>query len=178
MGVPLLAAKAKAAESQYDCLFTLPWRGRVAAEGGGWGERHGQSTYNRSIQTRDGATASAQCDRCRKDFMAAFAPPRNPRHALSPAMPIGRFIVDFACMATRLIVEVDGSQHGEVAGASHDRERTQWLEAEGYRVLRFWNNEVIRNGQGVMEAIYAALYGDRAPRSLTRSRRKRGSEAP
>lgn len=92
-------------------------------------------------------------------------------------VPIGSFVVDFACMAARLVVEVDGSQHGEVAGTSRDRERTQWLEAEGYRVLRFWNNDVMRNSRGAMEAIYAALYGDRAPQSLTHSRRKRGSKA-
>jgi very-short-patch-repair endonuclease len=90
-------------------------------------------------------------------------------------VPIGKFIVDFACMAARLVVEVDGSQHGEHTGAKHDRDRTQWLEIEGYRVLRFWNNDVMRNGRAVMEAIYAELYGDTVPRPLTHNRHKRDS---
>jgi len=61
-------------------------------------------------------------------------------------------------MAARLIVEVDGSQHGHDAGIRKDVQRTQWLDQEGYRVLRFWNNEVTENINGVLEAIYAALY--------------------
>ena len=74
-------------------------------------------------------------------------------------MPIGKFIADFACPAARLIVEVDGSQHGEAAGRGRDEERTQWLASEGYRVIRFWNNDITGNIEGVMEAIYDALYG-------------------
>ena len=46
-------------------------------------------------------------------------------------VPIGRYVVDFACMASRLIVEVDGSQHGEEPNASRDEARTRWLESEG-----------------------------------------------
>jgi len=91
-------------------------------------------------------------------------------------VPIGKFIVDFTCMAARLIVEVDGSQHGETPVASRDRQRTQWLEAEGYRVMRFWNNEVMRDSRGVMDAIYAELYGNAVPRSLIHNRRKRTSD--
>jgi len=74
-------------------------------------------------------------------------------------VPIGPYVADFACMAVRLIVEVDGSQHGRDAGMRKDAKRTQWLEQEGYRVLRFWNNDVTRNIKGVLEAIHAALYG-------------------
>ena len=52
-----------------------------------------------------------------------------------------------------LVIEVDGSQHGEEA----DAERTRILEGEGYRVLRFWNNDVLQNPEGVVEVIQAAL---------------------
>jgi len=90
-------------------------------------------------------------------------------------VPIGNFVVDFACMAAHLVIEVDGSQHGEEEGAVRDHERTQWLETEGYRVLRFWNNDVMRNSRQVMEAIYAALYGNGVPKALTHIRRKRDS---
>ena len=55
--------------------------------------------------------------------------------------PIGPFIVDFVCFECRVIVEVDGGQHAEQV--SYDRDRTRWLEAQGYRVVRFWNDEVL-----------------------------------
>src|SRR4051812_28636500 len=58
-------------------------------------------------------------------------------------MPIGRFVVNFCCEAARLIIEVDGGQHGE--RLEQDADRTRVLEAMGYLVLRFWNNEVLQN---------------------------------
>jgi very-short-patch-repair endonuclease len=68
--------------------------------------------------------------------------------------PIGPFIVDFACTRHRLIVEADGSQH---ADSEADRWRTAWLENEGWRVLRFWNNDVLANTNGVVETILREL---------------------
>ena len=68
--------------------------------------------------------------------------------------PIGRFIVDFACTKHRLIVEADGSQH---ADSESDRERTAWLEEQGWRVLRFWNNDVLTNTNGVVETVLKEL---------------------
>ena len=76
-------------------------------------------------------------------------------------VPIGPYVADFACLASRLVIELDGSQHGEEPIKSRDDERTRWLESEGYRVLRFWNNDVTNNLDGVLETIYAALYGSR-----------------
>jgi very-short-patch-repair endonuclease len=74
-------------------------------------------------------------------------------------VPIGPYIVDFACMAAQLLIEVDGSQHGEDRGKAYDGVRAAWLEKQGYRVLRFWNNDIAKNIDAVMEAIYAATYG-------------------
>jgi very-short-patch-repair endonuclease len=88
-------------------------------------------------------------------------------------MPIGNFIVDFACPAARLVVEVDGSQHGHGDVLLRDANRTAWLEREGYRVLRFWNNDVSRNIEQVMAAIYDALYGQREPAKFVHHRRRR-----
>jgi very-short-patch-repair endonuclease len=59
-------------------------------------------------------------------------------------VPIGPYIADFACMAARLLIEIDGSQHAEDRNKAHDDARTCWLEKEGYRVLRFWNSDVVR----------------------------------
>jgi very-short-patch-repair endonuclease len=90
-------------------------------------------------------------------------------------MPIGSFVVDFACPAARLVIEIDGSQHGQGPGLVRDRKRTEWLESQGYRVLRFWNNDVAQNAEGVLEAIYSALYGSRCalPRILNHRRHRR-----
>ena len=65
--------------------------------------------------------------------------------------PIGRYIVDFVCHEVRLILEIDGGQHDR--SSSQEQERSRFLENEGYRVLRFWNNEVLANLDGVHEAI-------------------------
>ena len=70
-------------------------------------------------------------------------------------VPLGPYVVDFLCESTRLIVELDGGQHAE--RVSHDLERTRWLEARGYRVVRFWNNEVTGNLEGVLSAIAKAM---------------------
>ena len=69
--------------------------------------------------------------------------------------PVGRFIVDFVCPEANLIIEVDGGQHSEHASA--DCARPDWLKSQGYRVVRFWNNEVLTNIDGVMEAIRGEL---------------------
>jgi len=94
-------------------------------------------------------------------------------------IPIGPYIVDFGCMAARLLIEVDGSQHGDNRNKAHDGVRTVWLEKQGYRVLRFWNNDIAKNIDGVMEAIYAAIYGSTsAPQVPLKHRRRRRSARP
>src|SRR3989304_10565616 len=67
--------------------------------------------------------------------------------------PVGSYIVDFVCLEKRLIVEVDGGQHAEQAES--DAQRSRWLEAEGFRGLRFWNTEVLRDTRAVKETIRA-----------------------
>ncbi|MET0968321.1 MAG: endonuclease domain-containing protein, partial [Tardiphaga sp.] len=69
-------------------------------------------------------------------------------------VPIGRYVVDFACISRNLIIEVDGGQHAE---RETDIQRTKWLEGRGFRVLRFWNNEVLSNTDGVLEVIVEHL---------------------
>ena len=69
--------------------------------------------------------------------------------------PVGPFIVDFCCVERGLVVELDGSQHAERNAA--DERRTRLIERSGYRVLRFWDNEVLSNLYGVLERISEAL---------------------
>src|SRR5262249_7420173 len=68
--------------------------------------------------------------------------------------PIGPYVVDFVCRERRLIIEVDGGQH---ATDKRDAVREKWLVDHGYRVVRFWNNDVLANTDGVLEAIANAL---------------------
>ena len=65
------------------------------------------------------------------------------------------FIADFGCTEARLIIEADGGQHGDAA--EYDKGRSAAFAREGYRVLRFWNNDMIGNLEGVLTAIRAAL---------------------
>ena len=67
--------------------------------------------------------------------------------------PLGPYIADFLCIAHRLVVEVDGSQHAE---SPRDEARDAWLMREGYRVIRFWNCEIMSNKEGVLATIAAA----------------------
>jgi len=71
--------------------------------------------------------------------------------------PIGPYIVDFICREQRVIVEVDGSQH---ADSKRDAVRDQWLAERRYLVLRFWNNDVLNNIEGVLETIAGAISGE------------------
>jgi very-short-patch-repair endonuclease len=67
-------------------------------------------------------------------------------------VPVGPYIVDFLCVGAKLIVEADGSQHAE---SPRDAVRDAYLESQGWKVLRFWNNEVLQNREGVLETILA-----------------------
>ena len=69
--------------------------------------------------------------------------------------PIGIYIADFVWHAGKIVVELDGSQHAEVR-AAYDAKRTEWLASQGYRVLRFWNNDVLKMPRSVGEAILNA----------------------
>jgi very-short-patch-repair endonuclease len=72
-------------------------------------------------------------------------------------VPIAGYIVDFACAAHRLIVEVDGSQHARPQSADYDRQRTWRLEADGWTILRFWNDDVLRDIDNVCEHIVRVI---------------------
>lgn len=71
--------------------------------------------------------------------------------------PISAYIVDFYCSAAKLVVELDGSQHGEKQRQVQDQVRTHWLESEGFEVLRFWNAEFFEDRDSVVEAIARAV---------------------
>jgi len=69
--------------------------------------------------------------------------------------PLGRYIVDFFCLECALVIELDGGQHAKQRQA--DEARDAWLASQGYRVLRFWNHDVLTNTEGVLLSIEQAL---------------------
>ena len=78
--------------------------------------------------------------------------------------PVGPYIVDFCCLEQRLIVELDGGQHADET--RNDEVRTHWLRLQGYRVLRFWNHEALRETSAVLDAIQLAVRPLTLPLSL------------
>lgn len=73
---------------------------------------------------------------------------------------MGRYVVDFVCLDSHLILEVDGDSHGEDAAEARDEARTAWLLTQGFRVLRFWNYDVLTNIDGIVETIFNDLNRD------------------
>jgi very-short-patch-repair endonuclease len=71
--------------------------------------------------------------------------------------PLGKFILDFYCPSRRLAIELDGGQHNEIAQGHADQQRTEYLYTQGVKELRFWNNQVRKNLEGVLEAIREEL---------------------
>jgi len=77
-------------------------------------------------------------------------------YKFSRQIPLGPYIVDFVCREKMLVVELDGSQHNE---SDHDIRRTRWLNENGYSVIRFWNDEILKERRAVLETILAVLTG-------------------
>ena len=82
------------------------------------------------------------------------------RHKFVRQMPIGPYIADFACREIGLIIELDGGQH---ATSTTDTGRTAYLNSQGYGVLRFWNNDVLENRDGVLFVIRSVIEGTPSP---------------
>lgn len=81
--------------------------------------------------------------------------------------PVGPYVVDFICINEKLIIELDGSQHQQQK--DYDAERTAHLEQAGYRVLRFWDNDVLLRTESVMQAIFDAVLASPHPSPLPTS---------
>jgi very-short-patch-repair endonuclease len=93
--------------------------------------------------------------------------------------PLGNYIVDFVCLEKRLIIEVDGGQHAE--DANYDTDRDAWLRNQSFVILRFWNNDVLKNIDGVMEVIVKNLqstpYLNPSPQGGRRLRTRRNASS-
>jgi very-short-patch-repair endonuclease len=76
---------------------------------------------------------------------------------------LGPYVVDFVCFGARLIIELDGDQHGTDAALRYDAARTEWLETQGFQVLRFTNRQIRTEADMVLDTIFAALSGRAKP---------------
>jgi very-short-patch-repair endonuclease len=76
-------------------------------------------------------------------------------HCFRRQVPMGAYIVDFVCVKAQLVIEVDGGHH--LSAAEYDEQRTAWLNSRGYRVLRFWDNDVLQRQNDVLDSIRVAL---------------------
>ena len=90
-------------------------------------------------------------------------------HKFRRQFPLGKYVVDFLCLETRLIIEVDGGQHAKQTGK--DELRDKWLASQGFRVLRFWNNDVLSETDAVVETIVQALNETPHPSPLPQGER-------
>jgi adenine-specific DNA-methyltransferase len=82
---------------------------------------------------------------------------------------LGAFIVDFVCLERRLVIELDGGQHAEPEQAMYDADRSQWLAQQGFRVLRFWDHDVLKELNGVKETIAKVLQEDQGQPNRSKS---------
>ena len=121
---------------------------------------------------RDRSVSQPNCNRARAMRLAPTDAERrlwwHLRHRLAVQrshfrrqVRLGHYIVDFACHQLRVAIEIDCGQHAEQV--ARDARRAKFLESQGYRVLRFWNNEVLANIDGVLEVIHSAILATPTP---------------
>ena len=114
-------------------------------------ERRGTLAKNRG-RAKDMRHVPAEAE---KKFWSRARAHRLNGHKFKRQYLVGNYIVDFVCLEKLLIIELDGDQHDRQQ--EYDRERDAFLDAQGFRVMRFWNSEVFENIDGVLEVVLLAL---------------------
>jgi very-short-patch-repair endonuclease len=132
----------------------------LSLDGRGWGEGELTKRTERARRLRKDSTDAE------KRLWSLLRAHRYGGYKFKRQQPIGPYIVDFACFDARLVIEIDGGQHADAARS--DSIRDAWLAREGFRILRFWNNEVLGNIEGVMQQITLSLQAPSPQPSPTR----------
>ena len=128
-----------------EILTPSPLRG----EGWGEGDKNSPEMIDRARQLRHGHTDAE------KQLWNELRDRRFRNLKFKRQFVVHPYIVDFICLENKMIVEIDGGQHAEQTG--YDQRRTAFLERAGYKVVRFWNNEVLKNIQGVLESLVVEI---------------------
>ena len=142
-------------------------------EGRGGGEAGDRAVVKKALSTdahRHARTLRHAMTEAERSLWQILRARQTEGHRFRRQVPIGGFVADFVCHAARLIVEIDGGQHDP--SSEEESSRTRFLEGEGYRVLRFWNNEVLENPEGVRSVIAEHL------NPVTPTRIKRATPTP
>ncbi len=126
----------------------------------GLGEGMSDKAYNRlpTIRSRDLRNNATKAERA---LWTILGNRRLGAVRFNRQVPIGPYICDFVARTAKLVIELDGGQHG--SQADYDSARTDFLNAKGYRVIRFWNNDVLANLDGVAAVIADALIDRPSP---------------
>lgn len=138
---------------------TFPSPREAEGRGQGWGVMHNGDARPRKMDKRVPRARSlrrAMTDAERKLWWRLRELKVGGSHFRRQAT-IGPYYADFACHERRLVIEVDGGGHAEEARVIADRARTDFLVSRGYRVMRFWNHDVLKDTEAVMEAVNEAL---------------------
>lgn len=131
----------------------LPSRERVAPEASGEGAPPGESARAETLRQRARDMRKEPTD-AERALWRLLRDRRFAGYKFRRQVPIGDYIADFVCFSERLIVEADGSQHAESA---RDARRDAWFAAQGFRVRRFWNADILRNREMVAETLWSDL---------------------
>jgi very-short-patch-repair endonuclease len=115
----------------------------------------GRLGWGYETRDRTGERTQKELHRCRTTSVATPALATNQRRQISQAKTGGKIYLGLVCLEKRVAVEIDGGQHSEAV--SYDRQRDEWLRKQGFVVLRFWNDEVLTQIEGVKEVIWKAL---------------------
>jgi very-short-patch-repair endonuclease len=145
-------AERRSREAGEGALIKNPSPGRSPARGEGMEPlARAENTADRTVRARAlrGRMTNAECK-----LWFALRDRRFASFKFRRQVPVGPFIADFICYSARVVIEVDGGQHAESAV---DRRRDKWFAANSFLVLRFWNNDVLSNLEGVLSSILDAL---------------------
>ncbi len=112
-------------------------------------QHHEQVLLSRGLRIEQTEAEKLLCSRLRNKQLCQVKFRRQ--------QPIGSYIVDFVSFDKMLIIELDGGQHDELSNRAKDEQRTNYLESRGYKVIRFWNNDVLQNADGVLIRISESL---------------------
>ena len=143
-------------------------RGRPSPAGGEGSESAPRAV---DLSTTRARSLRANMTDAERKLWYAFRDRRFANYKFRRQVPIGPFIADFICYSARVVIEVDGSQHAE---STSDARRDRWFAANDFLVLRFWNNDVLKNLEGVLTVVLEALH-QRAPHP---DRATRGRPSP